>query len=352
MQDQSRAALDASEEKFRRLFESAQDGILILDFETGKIVEANPYIVHMLGFPKSELVGKLLWEIGAIADKAAALDAYQTVKSSGFVRYENLPLISRDGTLNQVEFVSNSYTVDGERVIQCNIRDASARAEAEQRVAALERQARDTSTDLVNTLAVLIDSRDPYTAGHLVRVADLASAIAVGMGLSADTVDCIRVASMLHDIGKIGIPMEILVKPTALRPFETAMLMNHAQAGFDILKHIHFPWKIADIVLQHHERLDGSGYPRALKAPDISLEARILAVADTAEAMSNNRPFRPGRGIDATLSVLEAESGVLYDPIVVNACVKLFRTGGYHFPPASDFVPRFVSLSKVSAPAA
>ena len=345
MTDNAQELIAASEEKYRRLFEASQDGILILDFATGKITEANPFIERLLGFPKAELVGKELWEIGAVADKVAARTAFDTVKSAGYVRYTNLPLVARDGQTRHVEFVSNSYPVDGVMVIQCNIRDESQRIAAELRIAALEQASRQTNIELVNTLAVLIESRDPYTAGHLLRVSHLAMAIASALGMSQDAIEGVRVAAMLHDIGKIGVPMEILVKPSKLMPFETALLMYHAQAGYEILKHINFPWHIAEIVRQHHERLDGSGYPRGLKGDDILREARIIAVADTVEALSTNRPFRPGIGLPEALALLEAESGRLYDPEAVSACLMLFRTEHFLFPPAGEFKPRFVALT-------
>ena len=344
MTDNASDILHASEEKFRRLFEAAQDGILILDYATGQITEANPFIEQLLGFSRSELIGKELWEIGAIADKAAARVAYDTVKSAGFVRYTNLPLVTKSGDIRHVEFVSNSYPVDGTMVIQCNIRDESKRIASEQRVAALELASRNTNTELVNTLAVLIESRDPYTAGHLVRVSDLSVAIASGLGMSPDAIEGVRVAAMLHDIGKIGVPMEILVKPTELKPFETALLMYHAQAGYEILRYINFPWHIAEVVRQHHERQDGSGYPRGLKGAEILREAGIIAVADTMEALSTNRPFRPGLGTVEALALLERESGRLFDPAIVSVCLSLFRTQHYIFPPSADFIPRFVSL--------
>jgi PAS domain S-box-containing protein/putative nucleotidyltransferase with HDIG domain len=350
MTDNAQELIAASEEKYRRLFEAAQDGILILDFATGKITEANPFIERLLGYPKAELLGKELWEIGAVADKVAAKTAYDTVKSAGYVRYTNLPLVARDGQTRHVEFVSNSYPVDGIMVIQCNIRDESQRIAAEQRIAALEQASRQTNTELVNTLATLIESRDPYTAGHLLRVSHLAMAIASDLGMSPDSIEGVRVAAMLHDIGKIGVPMEILVKPSKLMPFETALLMHHAQAGYEILRHINFPWHIAEIVRQHHERMDGSGYPRGLKGEEILREARIIAVADTVEALSTNRPFRPGVGITEALALIEGESGTRYDPAVVTACLTLFRDQHYLFPASGEFIPRFIALSSAILP--
>ena len=187
--------------------------------------------------------------------------------------------------------------------------------------------------EMVNTLANVIVARDPYTGGHQRRVANLAVAIATEMNLPIHTVEGISMAALVHDIGKITIPAEILTKPIALSNFEVAMLRNHVQAGYDMLKHIHFPWNIAQAVLQHHERLDGSGYPNAIKGDVVCEEAQILGVADTVEAMSSDRPYRKGKGIDAALEEIAVGSGKLYDPEVVKACLKVFKVDGYTFPP-------------------
>jgi HD-GYP domain-containing protein (c-di-GMP phosphodiesterase class II) len=149
------------------------------------------------------------------------------------------------------------------------------------------------------------------------------------MGLSADQRDFIRTASAIHDIGKISIPTEILSKPTKLSDLEFNLIKTHAQSGYDILKDIEFPWPVADVVLQHHERLDGSGYPQGLKGDDILLEARILAIADVVEAIASHRPYRPALGIDLALEEISRNKGILYDAAAADACLKLFREKGY-----------------------
>jgi putative nucleotidyltransferase with HDIG domain len=186
--------------------------------------------------------------------------------------------------------------------------------------------------EMVTALATIIDARDPYTAGHQSRVADLAVAIANEMDFPQHSIEGVEIAAMIHDIGKVSIPAEVLTKPGVLNSFELAMLRSHVQAGFNIVKHIHFPWPIAQIILQHHERLDGSGYPNGLSGDNILEEARIIAVADTVEAMSSNRPYRASLGIDAALQVIEDGSGVLFDEKVVKACLKLFNQNNYKFP--------------------
>jgi putative nucleotidyltransferase with HDIG domain len=181
----------------------------------------------------------------------------------------------------------------------------------------------------VQSISTIVEMKDPYTAGHQQRVSDLARSIATEMGLSADQRDFIRTASAIHDIGKISIPAEILSKPTKLTDLEFNLIKTHAQSGHDILKDIDFPWPVADVVLQHHERMNGSGYPQGLKGDDILLEARIMAVSDVVEAIASHRPYRPSRGIDFALDEISRNKGILYDADVVDACLKLFREKGY-----------------------
>jgi len=184
----------------------------------------------------------------------------------------------------------------------------------------------------IETIAATVEARDPYTAGHQRRVGELATVIAREMGLAEEQVQGIHFAAIIHDLGKIRIPAEILVKPGKLTFNEYMLIKEHPQAGYDILKNVKFPWPIADIVLQHHEKLDGSGYPQGLTAGQILLEARILTVADVVEAISSHRPYRPGLGIDTALEEIERNRGGLYDPNVVDACIRLFRELAYKLP--------------------
>ena len=183
----------------------------------------------------------------------------------------------------------------------------------------------------VHTLVAAIEMRDPYTAGHQRRVAQLACAIANEMGLSEEQIEGIRMAALIHDMGKITVPAEILSKPTPLSDHERGLIKNHAQVGHDVLKEMDFPWPLAQIVLQHHERLDGSGYPQGLSDEEIMLEARILAVADVVEAMASYRPYRPARGLDKALEEISQNRGVLYDTEVVDVCLKLFTEKRFKF---------------------
>ncbi|MCL5985627.1 MAG: HD domain-containing protein [Actinobacteria bacterium] len=183
----------------------------------------------------------------------------------------------------------------------------------------------------IQAMATTLEKRDLYTAGHQVKVEKLACRIGEEIGVSSDQIAALRLAAGIHDIGKISIPAEILSKPCSLTEAEMSLIKSHPQVGYDILKTIEFPWPIADIVLQHHERLNGSGYPRGLTGNKICLEARIIAVADVIEAMSSHRPYRPALGIDDAIKEISQNKAVLYDPNVVNACVGLITTKGFTF---------------------
>lgn len=181
----------------------------------------------------------------------------------------------------------------------------------------------------IRSVAYMAEKRDPYTAGHQARVADLACAIAEELGLDERRIEGLRLGSMIHDIGKISVPAEILNKPGKLSPPEFEIIKSHVWTGHDIIKDIDFPWPVADMILQHHERLDGSGYPQGLKGEAICMEARILAVADEVDAISGHRPYRPSLGLENALNTIEAERGKSLDAAAVDACLKLFRQKGY-----------------------
>lgn len=194
-----------------------------------------------------------------------------------------------------------------------------------------EKNLRTSLLDSITALAATVEIRDPYTAGHQRRVAQLAVAIAKELRLPEEQVEGIHLASVIHDVGKIRVPAEILSKPGKLLGLEFDIIKEHAQTGYEILKSIDFPWPIAQIVLQHHERLDGSGYPQALRSDQILLEAKIMAVADVVESMMSHRPYRPALGLDAALGEVALNKGKLFDPAVVDTCIKLFRERGFNF---------------------
>ncbi len=497
-------ALRISETRYRRLFETAQDGILLLNADTAQIEDANPYLVKMLGYSRDELLGKKIWDIGAFKDVELNKNAFLEVHNKKFIRYDNLPLMTKKGTEISVEFVSNLYDCAGIDVIQCNIRDNTKRYIAEIALKAtsralkilsdsnlarltartenvllaeycriavetggyklawigfadegaaqkvnmmaqfgldsgfleqghiywsdtergrgptgtalrtgkiqivddisispsmlpwlqdarqrgfqsiisvpfrlpneqmacltlyssainiwsdservlLEQLATDLSLgiaalqlaitkiqyevklrqSLEQTVQVIADTgeeRDSYTAGHQRRVADICKHIAIELGLSAERIHGLHLAATIHDLGKIGVPAEILAKPRRLSAMEFGLIKEHPVIGSHILREVNFPWPIATIILQHHERIDGSGYPLKLTGDEILLESKILSVADIVEAMASHRPYRAALGIDAALDEIKSQKGITLDAQVVDACLRIFQNQKY-----------------------
>ena len=497
-------ALAVSEMRYRRLFEAAEDGILLLNAESAQIEDVNPFLVQMLGYSYEEFLGKKIWELGAFADTALNKDAFVELQRKGFIRYENLPLVSKDGTHYSVEFVSNVYDCAGINVIQCNIRDNTKRHLAEIALRATTRALKmlsegnqalllsetetillkeycriavetggysmarvsladdepemnvriisqfgqkdvwptgenitwsDTDTgksptgralrtgvvqfseqietdvahlpwrtwaiacgfqsaiavpfllpggkkaclslftpkkvawsapeakllqemasDLtfgvkalrttieniryqsrlresleqtIQVISATSEERDSYTAGHQRRVAAICSKIGIELVLADDRVHGLHLAATVHDLGKIGIPSEILSKPRQLTTAELNLVREHSTIGYNILKDVSFPWPIAQMVLEHHERIDGSGYPKGLHGDQVLLESKILAVADVVEAMASHRPYRAALGLEAGLREITKQRGFTLDADVVDACLCIFREQGY-----------------------
>lgn len=495
-------ALRVSEMRYRRLFESAKDGILLLNAESAQIEDVNPYLVDMLGYSHEEFLGKKLWEIGAFKDTLLNIEAFVELKIKRYIRYDDLPLVAKDGSRYSVEFVSNVYDCAGIEVIQCNIRDNTKRHLAELALRATTRALKmlsesnvallhsanerilldeycriavetggylmawigvgnpgpgqpvdiitcfgaddgylalahiswaetprgngptgrairsgvaqfaeyiptdpamlpwhdealkrgyqsviaipfrlpdgqmacltlynskrdiwseperklllEIAADLafginalqtaiakieyqvslrqsleqtIQVIASTVEERDSYTAGHQRRVAAICSRIAAELGLPADQTHGLHLAASIHDLGKISVPAEILSKPRRLTTTEFSMIKEHPGIAFNILKDVNFPWPIAKIILQHHERLDGTGYPSGLRGESLLLESRILAVADVVEAMASHRPYRPALGIEAALAEITAQRGISLDADVVDACLRVFEKG-------------------------
>ena len=260
----------------------------------------------------------------------------------GYASAIALPLISKNTTLGSLNiYASEPDAFDEDEVKLLNelannvaygIGALEMRSKREQAEADLKESFEKLKKALNGTvyaLTEILQRRDPYTAGHQGRVAELACAIAQEMGLSEDRIEGIRMAGLLHDIGKIYVPSEILARPGRISSLETDIIETHVQVGYEILKTIEFPWPVVETVLQHQERLDGSGYPSGLRGDDILLEARILAVADVVEAMSSHRPYRPTLGMDMALKEISDFRGVRYDADVVDACLRLFNEKGY-----------------------
>lgn len=249
--------------------------------------------------------------------------------------YEAVHRIIRrgDGTVRYVHEVSREDRgLDGNILRRVGtVQDVTEQQMAEIAQHRSEVRLHDSLLQTIRAVAMTLEKRDPYTAGHQQRVADLAAAIAQAMGLCDEQIEGIRLGGMIHDIGKIYVPAEILAYPRKLSELEFKLIKTHPQVGYDIVKDIDFPWPVAEMILQHHERLDGSGYPRGLKGDAILLEARILAVADVVEAMISYRPYRPGLGKDAAFAEIRNNSGRLYDAVASEHCIKLFTERNYTF---------------------
>jgi PAS domain S-box-containing protein len=209
------------------------------------------------------------------------------------------------------------------------VRDITERKQSEDKLKSAFESLRKSFGTTIQVMVSAVETRDPYTAGHQVRSANIARAIATEMGLSKDRIEGIRMAGPIHDIGKLSIPAEILSKPGKLSDLEFSLIKEHSRNGYEILKDVESPWPLAQIVYQHHERMDGSGYPRKLKGDEILMEARIMAVADVVESIASHRPYRPSLGIDAALEEIEKNKGKLYDTDVADACLRLFREKGF-----------------------
>ncbi len=326
-------ALQASEERFRGLVETTSDWVWEVD-RKGVYTYASPKVSTVLGYDSQELLGKTPFDFMPPREArrvAAAFNSYMA-KQEPFAFLENV-CRRKDGhpvvmETSGVPFFGRDGTLLGYRGIDRDITERRRVArQLEQSLKKLER----TMETTIQAISTTIEARDAYTAGHQRRVTQLAGVIARDMSLPSAQIAGIRVAGLLHDIGKISIPTEILSKPGQLTDVEMSMIKTHPKVGYDILKSIEFQWPVAEIVLQHHERLDGSGYPSGIRGERILLEARILAVADVVEAMSSHRPYRPAVGIDKALEEITRGEGTIYDPRVVRACVEAFTKRAFEF---------------------
>ncbi len=324
--------LRRSEEKYRTIFENAIEGIYQSTID-GKFITANNALARMAGYDSPEELIESIKDIGTQLyvhpeDRKKFLEIKE---AKGFVDGFEVEFYRKDGSKFWV--VINALTVKDEQGnILYNeglIEDISLRKQAEKK---LEQSIEILKTEMNTTIHVLVsalESRDPYTAGHQSRSANLACAIATEMGLARDKIEGLRMAGTIHDIGKLSIPVEILSKPSKLTNLEFSLIKEHSHSGFEMLKDVESIWSLAEIVYQHHERMNGSGYPRHLKGDEILIEARILAVADVVEAMASHRPYRASLGIEAALEEIEKNKGILYDDAAAEACLILFREKGY-----------------------
>ena len=325
-------ALRESEERYRAMVEQSISGFYII--EQDAFSYANRRMAQILGFDSSaELIGQRVTDLVAERDRARiAEDIRRRLAGEADSIHHTFTGLRKDGSEVEIGAHGARITAAGRPAIIGLMQDISdarrAQREAQHYVAQLEQAVQST----IRTVATMGELRDPYTHGHERRVGEIAAAIARELGMRPGEVEGVRIAGYLHDVGKIAVPAEILSKPSRLTAPEFALVKDHALHSHEILKPVPFPWPVASAAAQHHERWDGSGYPYGLKGAAIILEARILGVADTVEAMASHRPYRPGLGLDRALREIESNRGRLYDPRVADACLRLFREKGFSLP--------------------
>lgn len=331
-EDQSKANRhDPSSEWLQLIVDSALDGIVTMD-AYGRVIAFNPAAEKIFGYSRAEVIGrpvseKLIPPKGRAAHDNGLKHFLATGKKKIIGRRIELEAMRSSGKTFPAEIAVVSVSPTKEPVFIAYIRDISERKEwAEERL----EYAEDIKRTLLQTLLAVsktVEIRDPYTAGHQRRVAHLAASIARKMGLPDEEVEGIFLGALIHDIGKIAVPVDILSRPGRLQEEDISYLKIHCQKGYEILKPVDFPWPIAEIALQHHEHLDGSGYPHGLQADRILREARIVCVADVVEALTSHRPYRPAISLQEALASLSARAGRWYDADAAKACSELFEEG-------------------------
>ena len=322
--------LQESEKYFKEITENSSDIIIITD-KNGKIKYCSPSVERFTGYKSEELIGRNGISIIHPDDVKRALSDYnKAILAMDSAIPNSFRIVRKDCAERYFEGLGKNL-LDNPAVAGfiMNVRDVTERKQTDEDLKQTLESLRKAVGVTVQVMVSAIEMRDPYTAGHQLRVADLARTIATEMGLPSDKIDGIRTVGSIHDIGKLSIPAEILVKPTKLTNNEFNLIKEHPKSGYEMLKDVESPWPLAQNVYQHHERMDGSGYPRNLKGDEILMEARILAVADVVEAMASHRPYRPTLGIKAALEEIEKNKGILYDDTVADACLRLFREKGY-----------------------
>lgn len=348
---------------YERLLNCSRDAAVAIS-TTGTIIFVNDEFVSLMGYSKEELIGNSLNIINP-----PNIDPEENVEAGIKVVKESHSKIElfrqrrkKNGELINLLFRGSSILDDQGNPIRLvgtytdvtevtELRTHLSRTEIEKqnidqhlelahkKAYLYAKQIERTLEDTVKVASNIIELRDPYTAGHENRVADIAVAIASELGKTDEYLRGIKIAGRLHDLGKIALPADLLARPGKLSSMEFELIKSHAQAGYDVLKNIDYPWPVAEVALQHHERLDGSGYPQGLRGDEICEEARIIAVADVVEAMSSDRPYRVGKGIDKALKEIRRGKGKLYDSEIVEACLSIFEDKGYEIPKTKGFRP-------------
>lgn len=323
----------AEKQRFLSLVDNAPFGMVIID-QDGSFQYFNAKVEEMFGYTLGDIPDGKNWLYKAYPDpeyRHSVISKWKTNIEKFMTREqssESFEVTCKDGSKKIINFMPVQME-SGQHLVACNDITGLIKAEnaLKQSMGKLESAMRGT----INVMAHAVEVRDPYTAGHQKRVTDLAYAIGKALQLTEHEIEGLKMAGLIHDIGKLYVPAEILSKPGELSNIEFELVKTHVEAGYDILKNVEFPWPVATFVRQHHEKLDGSGYPQGLHDGQIFLEAKILAVADVVEAMASHRPYRPSLGIDVALGEIEKNRGVLYDPDVVDVCVRLLREGDFRF---------------------
>ncbi|MBU1712240.1 MAG: transporter substrate-binding domain-containing protein, partial [Proteobacteria bacterium] len=321
-------AMQKSEEKYRLVVENANEAILIA--QDGLLKYVNPMTLKILGYSEDFLTSTPFMEIIHPDDRERLFEAHiRRMRGEETQPVTQFRAIARDGTFKLADSHAVIISWEGKPATLNYITDITERKQAEEQLKHTLESLRKAFGTTVQVMVSAVETRDPYTSGHQLRVANIARAIATELGLSQDQIEGLRMAGSIHDIGKLSVPAEILSKPGKLSDLEFSLIKEHAQKGYEMLKDVESPWPLAEIVYQHHERMDGSGYPRKLKKDEIIMEARIMAVADVVESMASYRPYRPALGINAAFEEIEKNKETLYDADVVDACLRLFREKGF-----------------------
>jgi PAS domain S-box-containing protein/putative nucleotidyltransferase with HDIG domain len=338
LRKQASDKLRKSEEQYRLLIENANDAIFVV--QDGFIKFTNKKTDRILGYHKDDLQDRMFTDLIHPEDRKIVLERYlQKIKEEHNADATPFRYIDKRGRIKWAEISSALIAWDDRPAVMVFTKDVTDRKRIEENLQKSFRRnfekVQKTLETTIETIGLIVETRDPYTSGHQKRVAILASAIANEMNLFEEQKSAVRTAATVHDVGKIYIPAEVLSKPGKLTPTEFGLMKTHPQVGYDILKNIEFPSPIATIVLQHHERIDGSGYPKGLNGKNIFIEARIIAVADVVEAMASHRPYRPTLGLDMALEEISKNRGIFYDADVVDACLSLFLNKGFKLPSIS-----------------
>jgi len=335
---QAEKVLEESEERYRMISEIISDYAYSFRVEPDGRLEKE-WIVggleNITGFTPEEISRRGGWSFLVHPDDTPVVRKRSEKLLAGLDDTSEFRIVRKDGTHRWLQdFARPVWNRAQGRVVRIYgaVRDITFRRQSEKALNETLDRLRRITGSIIEVIVAAVEARDPYTAGHQRRVGDLARAIATEMGLPPEEVEGIRIAGVIHDLGKISIPAEILSKPRQLTDMEFALMKEHPQKGYEILCEVDFDWPVADMVRQHHERLDGSGYPQGIEGDEIILGARILAVADVVEAMASHRPYRPNLGIEAALQEITSGRGVLYDPEVVDACLRLFKKKRYRLP--------------------